>query len=124
MNALWTDGERRALRWLTLLGLTVIAARWGLQQRPGTPSAMPAEEQARLEACLAQARQLDLNGADVAALEALPGIGRVTAERIVAHRQAHGPFAGVDALRRVPGVAPGLVGRVRAFVTVHARGGD
>lgn len=61
---------------------------------------------------------LDLNRADALALQTLPGIGPVLAERIVAYRQAHGPFARGADLRRVAGIGSGrwaqLEGRVRA----------
>jgi competence protein ComEA len=50
------------------------------------------------------AEPLDLNHADVPALAALPGVGRGLAERIVAFREANGPFASVDELADVAGV--------------------
>lgn len=60
---------------------------------------------------------LSLGTADAAALEALPGIGPVLAQRIVAWRTEHGPFASVDALGDVPGIGPSLLGQVRSLVT-------
>ena len=41
---------------------------------------------------------IDLNSADLDALESLPGIGEVRAERILSSRQEDGPFAQVDDL--------------------------
>lgn len=52
--------------------------------------------------------RLDLNRASAAELDALPGIGPVIAERIVAWRQAHGPFRSLDDLTRVSGIGPAL----------------
>ena len=57
-----------------------------------------------------------LNNADAAALEALPGVGPVTAERIVAWRDAHGGFRSVDDLLEVPGIGPAKLEQMRAFV--------
>ncbi|WP_421734225.1 ComEA family DNA-binding protein [Cellulomonas sp.] len=60
---------------------------------------------------------LDLNGADEAALDALPGIGPVLAGRIVAHREDR-PFTSVDELADVAGIGPTLLERLRALVRV------
>ncbi len=47
---------------------------------------------------------LDLNAATAAQLDALPGVGPVLAQRIVAWRQQHGGFASPDQLRQVSGL--------------------
>lgn len=47
---------------------------------------------------------VDLNRADVDDLEALPGVGPVLAERIVAHRTEHGPFQAIEDLLSVSGI--------------------
>jgi competence protein ComEA len=47
---------------------------------------------------------VDLNAADVTALDALPGIGPVLAQHIVDWRTEHGRFASIDQLREVPGI--------------------
>ncbi len=61
---------------------------------------------------------LDLNTADAATLETLPGVGPVLAERIVSHRDQHGPFASVDALQDVSGIGPATFDRLRDLVRV------
>lgn len=48
--------------------------------------------------------RLDLNTATAVQLQSLPGIGPVLAERIVAHRDASGPFTEVGQLREVTGI--------------------
>jgi len=47
---------------------------------------------------------VDLNHADAAALESLPGIGPSLAAAIISYRAAHGPFARVEDLTKVPGI--------------------
>jgi competence protein ComEA len=48
--------------------------------------------------------RIDLNVADASALDALPGIGPVLAQKIVDWRTEHGRFASVDQLREVGGI--------------------
>ncbi|WP_245642871.1 helix-hairpin-helix domain-containing protein [Piscicoccus intestinalis] len=65
------------------------------------------------------ARQpLDLNSADAAALEALPGVGPVMAERIIAWRQANGRFGSVEELTEVQGIGEKTLERLRPYVRV------
>jgi competence protein ComEA len=61
-------------------------------------------------------RRVSLNSADVVALDALPGVGPVTAQHIIDDRTANGPFRTVDELDRVPGIGPGTVERLRDMV--------
>jgi len=57
---------------------------------------------------VAASSAVDMNRADAAALERLPGIGPVLAERIVSARSTGGAFAGFGDLRaRVEGIGPG-----------------
>lgn len=61
---------------------------------------------------------LDLNTADAAALDELPGIGPVLAGRIVAWREEHGRFRSVDELADVEGIGPALLERLTPAVRV------
>ena len=61
---------------------------------------------------------VDLNVATVAALDGLPGIGPVLAQRIVDFRTQHGRFASVDQLDDVPGIGPALYARLAGQVRV------
>jgi len=61
---------------------------------------------------------INVNVADAAALEQLPGVGPVLAGRIVTYRDAHGPFSSIDALDDVSGVGPAILEQIRAVATV------
>ena len=61
---------------------------------------------------------LDLNRADASDLEALPGIGSTTAERIIAYRDEHGPFTSIDELKQVKGIGPALFAKIAPLVRV------
>lgn len=61
---------------------------------------------------------VDLNTATVEQLDALPGVGPVTAKAIVAWRAAKGRFASVDQLGEVDGIGPGKLEKLRELVKV------
>ena len=59
---------------------------------------------------------VNVNSASEAELDRLPGIGPVLAGRIVAEREAGGPFSGYQDLQRVRGIGPKTVERMREMV--------
>lgn len=61
--------------------------------------------------------RLDLDLADAAAMERLPGIGPALAKRIVASRDSLGPFGLLSALGRVKGIGPATMKRLAPLVT-------
>ncbi len=62
--------------------------------------------------------RLDLNAASAAQLQALPRIGPAMAERIVADREANGPFRSLEDLQRVNGVGDRTVELIAPHVFV------
>ena len=62
--------------------------------------------------------RVDLNQADLPALDALDGIGPVLAQRILDWRQEHGRFSSVEELGEVTGIGDALLARLRETVTV------
>jgi competence protein ComEA len=60
--------------------------------------------------------QVDVNTADKAELNQLPGIGDVLAKRIIETRQNRGPFKSYDDLRKVKGIGPKIGERIRPYL--------
>ncbi|HZR96671.1 MAG TPA: ComEA family DNA-binding protein [Gaiellaceae bacterium] len=60
---------------------------------------------------------VDLNSATVEQLDALPGIGPSTAQKIVDYRQAHGAFHSLAELDAVPGIGTGRIEQLKGLVT-------
>jgi competence protein ComEA len=84
---LLNDGEQ-----LLVPGIDDMSASAGGDAGPAGPSAFRPDG------------TLDLNRASQADLETLPGVGPVTAARIVEHREQHGPFTVLGDLRLVQGI--------------------
>jgi len=61
---------------------------------------------------------VDLNTADAAALDSLPGVGPVLAQRILDWRAQHGRFTSVDELGEVSGIGDKILATIRPKVTV------
>lgn len=61
---------------------------------------------------------LDLNRANAGELEALPGIGAVLAQRVIAFRESVGRFRTIDDLRAVKGIGEKKFDRLKPLVTV------
>ena len=59
---------------------------------------------------------LDLNTASLEQLDALPGIGPTTAQKILDYRQAHGSFHSVAELDAVPGIGQGRLEQLKGLV--------
>jgi competence protein ComEA len=94
-----------------------LAAKVGDGERVYVPvvgEALPAASQG----ATADSGPIDLNSADEAALDALPGVGPATAKAIVAYRESHGPFTSVDQLLEVRGIGPAKLDQLVDLVRV------
>jgi competence protein ComEA len=60
---------------------------------------------------------VSLSSATVEELDELPGVGPITAQKIVDYRLENGPFASVDDLDAVPGIGPTRIEQLRELVT-------
>lgn len=63
-------------------------------------------------------RLVDLNRADATELEALPGVGAVLAQRVIAFRDSVGRFRRIEELRGVKGIGAKKFERLKSWVTV------
>lgn len=60
---------------------------------------------------------IDLNKADEALLDTLPGVGPSTAKAIVEYRKENGPFKCVEDLMKVPGIKESRFNTIKDLVT-------
>lgn len=98
------------------LALVNLAAPVADGQQIVVPERVAAAAGGQGGAAAAPAR-VSLASATLAQLDELPGIGPVTAQRILDWRQAHGPLRSVDDLDAIPGIGPARVEQLRDLVT-------
>ena len=63
-------------------------------------------------------QKIDINRAEVWLLEALPGIGKTLAQRIVDYRQQNGPFRNTNELLKVSGIGTSTYQQIQHLITV------
>ncbi|RJO70138.1 ComEA family DNA-binding protein [Nocardia panacis] len=85
-------------------GSTTVAAGGHAPPKPGTPHS--------------PAARVNLNTASESELDALPGIGPVTARAILTWRTAHGAFTDAAQLTEIDGIGPAKFARLRDLVSV------
>ena len=86
-------------------------------QRLGADSSEPVDASAPLRDGVVPPAPIDMDFASARTIERLPRIGPSLAQRIVADRDAHGPFGSLDALMRVRGIGPGIARAIAPLVT-------
>jgi competence protein ComEA len=59
---------------------------------------------------------VSLSSATAEQLDTLPGIGPVTAQKIVDYRAQHGSFTSVDGLDAIPGIGPARIAELQGLV--------
>jgi competence protein ComEA len=91
--------------------LVLVFALAGVAPAAASPAAAP-------KAAASEARPVDINTADTAALESVPGIGKSLSQRIIAFREKNGPFQSVDDLLKVQGVGEKSIQKLRPYLTV------
>ena len=85
-------------------------------------AALPAAQErgTRMSSAPATAGTVNLNTATAAQLEALPGIGKATAERIIEYRQKSGGFKKIEELMNVRGIGEKNFLKLKPLITVSA----
>ena len=61
---------------------------------------------------------VNLNTADEAALDTLPGVGPVMAQNIIAWRESNGKFTSIEQLQEISGIGPSRYAQIAGLVTV------
>jgi competence ComEA-like helix-hairpin-helix protein len=87
-----------------LLGLAIFLGMHSAARAEKTPPSKP----------------IDLNVANIKELKELPGVGAVTAQRIIDLRQKSGRFHRVEDLLAVRGISPKKLDAMRKYITVSA----
>ena len=63
-------------------------------------------------------QKIDINRAESWLLDALPGIGEVTAQAIVDYRDENGSFKRIEDLLQVKGIGEGTLAKIKDYITV------
>ena len=62
---------------------------------------------------------IDINTASLEELDQLPGIGPVTAQKIIDFREENGAFARIEAIQDVPGIGPARFEQIKELISVE-----
>jgi competence protein ComEA len=103
--------EQSTAAGLTAIGLAAVIA-WSIYHG-GTSGRTVEVEKAQPQTAK---YEVDINQAQWPEFANLPGVGQKLAQRIVQSREADGPFADIDDLRRVRGIGPRTLDSLRPYL--------
>ncbi len=88
------------------------------EQRAATEKSLAGTTEGRVEATETNGL-VDINSADAAALDSLPGIGPSKATAIIEYRNKIGRFSSIDQLKDVKGIGEGIFDKLKDKVTAN-----
>jgi competence protein ComEA len=88
-----------------------IPDREAAAQEPFGPEALPGQDPGAEE-------KVNLNTADAARLQTLPGIGEAKAGAILAYREEHGKFSSIEEIKQVSGIGEAVYENLKEHITV------
>ncbi len=92
------------------LGLLICASGMNVEAAPSTA-----------EADRSGIAPVDINRATADELTVVPGIGKATAERIVAFRDEHGPFKRTEDLLKIRGIGEKSFQKLRPYLVIRKK---
>ncbi len=101
-----------------LVLLVMVTTAWMAGNALAETAAAP-QGPAKVAAVAPATAPVNVNLATLQELQGLPGIGPVTAERIIQYRQEKGPFKSVDQLVKVKGIGQATLAKIRDRVSVQ-----
>ena len=72
-----------------------------------------------VEKLVIEAKNVNINSADIKAISTLPGIGPKLAQRIVEYRTQNGLFKDKETLKNVPGIGPKKFLEIEKFIVLE-----
>lgn len=87
------------------------------REQPGAAGAVQSKDLVRSPTPASDRFPIDINHASQEELESLPGIGPVTAEKIIRYREEH-PFTMIEEIQKVPGIGPATYQEIRLLIQV------
>ncbi len=88
---------------------------------PAAPTGVVPDAVQDTKAAAAPTQAVNVNTANASQLEALPGIGPSTAQRIITYREKNGPFKKLEDLMNIQGIGEKSFLKLRPHLTLGAQ---
>jgi competence protein ComEA len=107
------------IKTLAIMLLLLFVAGQALAEQQAAPSAATPPPAVQKPAAKAQLQgTVNINTADAAQLELLPGIGPKMAESIIAYRSSVGTFNAIEDLLNVKGIGPKSLEKLKPYLSL------